>query len=84
MQWLLSEVAEGNEEERVKTCCFTIFMPALQKGYESQPTLHTTERMNGHLNNKRHFRLLPEFKTTLNLLGIWSAAVPLLDFYLFG
>lgn len=81
VQWLLSEVAEGNEEEHVKTCCFTIFMPSLQNSYESQPTLHTTKWMSRHLNNKRHLRILPDFKTTLNLLGVWSAAVPALVFF---
>lgn len=61
LQWLLSEAREGKEEVDVKTCCFTASMPALQKSYESQPTLHTTKRMNGHLNNKSHLRLLPDF-----------------------
>lgn len=80
VQGWLSEAAEGNEEECVKTCCFTVFMPALQKSYESQPTLHTTKWMNGHLSNKRHLRLLPDFKTTLNLHGVRRAAVPVLVF----
>lgn len=80
VHWLLSEVGEGKEEEHVKTCCFTIFMPALQKSYESQPTLHTAKRMNGHLNNKSHLRLLPDIKTTLNSLGIRRAAIPILVF----
>lgn len=53
VHWLLSEVAESNKEEHVKTLCSTIFMPALQKSYESQPTFHATKWMNGHLKNKK-------------------------------